>query len=124
MSKQATKNTKPELALRRRLHAAGLRYRVDYPPLSGVRRRADLVFTRQRVAVFVDGCFWHSCPKHATLPKANAQWWADKLEKNRIRDIETDRLLADAGWTVIRVWEHEDPEDAASLVEHAVRQSR
>ncbi len=121
MSRQATTDTEPELALRRRLHAAGLRYRVNHPPLAGLRRRADVVFTRQRVAVFVDGCFWHSCPQHSTAPKANASWWATKLEGNRTRDAETNRLLEDAGWIVLRFWEHEDPDSAAASVVEAVR---
>ena len=116
MSRQATKNTQPELAIRRRLHRAGLRYRVDYPPIAGLRRRADIVFTRRKVAVFVDGCFWHSCPEHATQPRANAEWWSEKLKRNRERDDETNRALGEAGWTVIRIWEHEDPESAACVV--------
>jgi DNA mismatch endonuclease (patch repair protein) len=78
------------------------------------------VFTRTKVAVFVDGCFWHGCPEHGTLPKSNADWWATKLARNVERDADTDRLLADAGWTVIRVWEHEDPQDAGNRVRRAV----
>ena len=120
MSRQATKNTQPELAIRRRLHRAGLRYRVDYPPIAGLRRRADIVFTRRKVAVFVDGCFWHSCPEHATQPGANAEWWSEKLRRNRERDHETNRALGEAGWTVIRIWEHEDPESAARVVVDAL----
>jgi DNA mismatch endonuclease (patch repair protein) len=99
----------------------GLRYRVDFAPLPGLRRRADLVFTRQRLAVFVDGCFWHSCPAHLVLPKANADWWQTKLARTRERDRETDKYLALAGWTVVRVWEHEPSTEAASRVQHAVR---
>ncbi|MDW3214979.1 MAG: very short patch repair endonuclease [Ilumatobacteraceae bacterium] len=121
MSRQAQKDTGPELAIRRRLHAAGLRYRVDHPPIRGVRRRADIVFTKKKVAVFVDGCFWHSCPIHATQPKANAEWWADKLARNKVRDEETDRILEAAGWKVIRVWEHDDPADAAAQIVRIVR---
>lgn len=124
MSMQATTNTQPELDLRRRLHAAGLRYRVDHPPLPGFRRRADIVFTRRKIAVFVDGCFWHSCPEHATAPKANAEWWAAKLETNRMRDTDTDKILTEAGWTVIRIWEHENSDAAASIVRRAVRESQ
>ncbi|MFC7958609.1 very short patch repair endonuclease [Rhodococcoides kroppenstedtii] len=121
LSKQRRRDTKPELALRRLLHAAGLRYRVDRAPLPGLRRRADVVFTRARVAVYVDGCFWHSCPVHATHPRNNAQWWADKLAANVARDRDTDRRLEEAGWTVVRIWEHEDPAVAAEKVLRAVR---
>jgi DNA mismatch endonuclease (patch repair protein) len=89
---------------------------VDYPPLKGLRRRADIVFTRRQVAVFVDGCYWHGCPEHATWPKHNAEWWRDKLEANARRDRDTDQRLSQAGWQVIRVWEHEDPAAAADTV--------
>jgi DNA mismatch endonuclease (patch repair protein) len=113
MQRQARRDTKPELALRRELHRLGLRYRVDHGVLPGVRRRADVVFTRARVAVFVDGCFWHGCPDHGSRPKANAEWWATKLAANVARDRDTDRLLADAGWRVVRFWEHADMGDGA-----------
>ena len=116
MSRQATRDTSPEMALRRRLHAAGYRYRVDYPPLRGLRRRADIVFTRRKVAVFVDGCFWHRCPEHGTSPASNSAWWKAKLDRNVERDADTNRLLTEAGWTVIRVWEHEDPAEALERV--------
>jgi len=114
--RQKTRDTAPELALRREVHAQGLRYRVDVAPLPGLRRSADLVFPRARIAVFVDGCFWHSCPRHATAPKANAQWWQHKLERTVQRDRETDRALTSAGWAVVRVWEHEAPDQAAQRV--------
>lgn len=117
--RQRPRDTAPELALRRLLHARGLRYRVDTAPLPGVRRRADVVFTRVRLAVFVDGCFWHSCPLHATRPKANAVWWAAKLESTVRRDRDTDTRLAAAGWVVVRVWEHERPAEAAEKVARA-----
>lgn len=120
MQDQRARDTKPELALRRALHAAGLRYRVDQAPLPGLRRRADVVFTRRRVAVFVDGCFWHSCPEHGNQPRTNEQWWAAKLARNRARDADTDAELAAAGWRVVRVWEHEDPLAAAAAVESVV----
>src|SRR5690606_7633007 len=96
-------------------------YRVDMAPISGMRRRADLVFTRAQVAVFVDGCFWHRCPDHATVPKSNRAWWTAKLETNVLRDRDTDCRLLEAGWTVVRVWEHENPVTAADRIEHAVR---
>lgn len=115
------RDTAPELALRRLLHAQGLRYRVDVKVLTGGRRRADIVFTRSRVVVFVDGCFWHSCPLHGTLPKANAEWWAAKLEVNRRRDADTTQRLEAAGWHVERVWEHESPEDAANRIAVTVK---
>ncbi|MFT0612532.1 very short patch repair endonuclease [Rhodococcus qingshengii] len=120
MSAQRRRDTKPEIALRRELHRRGLRYFVDRAPVKGVRRRADLVFPRRKVAVFVDGCFWHSCPQHATFPKNNAQWWTDKLAANVVRDRDTDARLAEQGWTVIRVWEHEDPLVAAECVQKAL----
>ncbi len=123
MSRQATRDTAPEMALRRRLHAAGFRYRVDHRPVPGLRRRADLVFTRRRVAVFVDGCFWHRCPQHGTRPSSNAEWWEAKLARNAERDAETNRLLTDAGWRVVRIWEHEDPETAVEKVVRALSEA-
>lgn len=118
------RDTAPELALRRAVHARGLRYRVSARPLRQVRRTADLVFTRARVAVFLDGCFWHGCPIHHTVAATNAGFWADKVETNRRRDRDTDRKLRDAGWAVIRVWEHEDPEQAADTVVGVVTDRR
>ncbi|QGN34466.1 DNA mismatch endonuclease Vsr [Microlunatus sp. Gsoil 973] len=121
MSRQRTRDTAGEWALRRLLHARGLRYRVD-AVLPGLhRRRADILFPRQKVAVFVDGCFWHSCPEHKTEPKSNAAWWATKLARNVERDRETDMHLAELGWKVVRIWEHEDPGCAADRVVAAVR---
>jgi DNA mismatch endonuclease (patch repair protein) len=116
MRANRSRDTKPELNLRRLLHAAGCRYRVDFPPVPGLRRRADVVFTKRRVAVFVDGCFWHGCPEHATLPTANADYWLPKLARNIERDRETNRLLADAGWRVLRFWEHQSPESMSHKV--------
>jgi DNA mismatch endonuclease (patch repair protein) len=116
MKRQARRDTRPELALRRELHRSGLRYRVDRKVLPGVNRRADVVFLGARVAVFVDGCFWHSCPQHATQPKANSDWWSEKLARNVLRDRETDQRLEAAGWAVVRVWEHEDPRPAAGRI--------
>ncbi|MBU3060290.1 very short patch repair endonuclease [Nocardia sp. NEAU-G5] len=120
MSRQRRTGTAPETALRRELHRRGRRYFVDRAPLAGVRRRADIVFPRLRVAVYVDGCFWHCCPEHATYPKNNAQWWAEKLAGNVARDRDTDARLAAAGWTVVRVWEHEDAVAAADRVQAAL----
>ena len=124
METQARCDTGPEMALRQRLHAEGLRYRADHRPEPTVRRRADIVFTRARVAVFVDGCFWHVCPQHGKIPKSNSAWWRDKLQANRLRDSDTNARLTAAGWTVIRVWEHEEPDAAAKRVAEAVQEAR
>ncbi|MFI7038598.1 very short patch repair endonuclease [Microbispora rosea] len=110
------RDTKPELALRRAVHALGLRYRVSIRPLPSIRRTADIVFTRAKVAVFMDGCFWHGCPEHHTKSATNAEYWAEKVRRNRERDAETDRLLTEAGWSVIRIWEHENPEASANVI--------
>jgi DNA mismatch endonuclease (patch repair protein) len=117
------RDTQPELAVRRELHRRGLRYRVDVPPVRGLRCRADLVFTRARVAVFVDGCFWHACPEHGTSPAANGAWWRRKLTANVDRDRRNDRNLSAAGWRVVRIWEHEDAATGADRVEHALREA-
>ncbi|MCO1655308.1 very short patch repair endonuclease [Pseudonocardia sp. S2-4] len=115
------RDTGPELALRRAVHALGLRYRVNTRPLKQVRRTADLVFTKAKVAVFLDGCFWHGCPEHHTVAVTNSEFWATKVETNRRRDRDTDQRLHDAGWTVVRVWEHDDPHTSAKQVESVVR---
>lgn len=122
MQSNKGRDTKPELALRRAVHAMGLRYQVSKRPVPKVRRTADLVFTRARVAVFLDGCFWHACPEHFTVSQTNPEYWATKAETNRARDRQTDRLLEDAGWAVLRVWEHEDPATAALRVQELYRQ--
>jgi DNA mismatch endonuclease (patch repair protein) len=116
MSRQRRHDTGPELALRAELHRRGLRFRVHVRPVAGFRREADIVFLGSRVAVFVDGCFWHGCPDHRTYPKRNASFWSDKIEMNRLRDTETDDVLDRAGWLSIRVWEHEPAIDAADRV--------
>ena len=118
------RDTAPEVSLRSKLHRLGLRYRVDKSPIRGVRRRADVVFGSARVAVFVDGSFWHGCPVHGTWPKRNADFWRDKIETNQRRDADTDRRLKEAGWLPIRVWEHEDPTEAAARIAAAVRTRR
>ncbi len=110
------RDTKPELRVRRLLHATGLRYRVDVAPVPDLRSRADIVFTRRRIAIFIDGCFWHGCPLHGTKPKSNAEYWIPKLARNIARDIEATAKLTEAGWCVLRYWEHESPE----LVAHAI----
>lgn len=121
MRAQRRRDTTAELLIRSELWRRGLRYRVDRPPIPGMRRRADIVFTRARVAVLVDGCFWHRCPEHSTIPKANRAWWIEKLDANVARDRDTDARLDVAGWLVIRVWEHEDPVRVADRIEQVVR---
>jgi DNA mismatch endonuclease, patch repair protein len=120
MQNTRRRDTPAELALRSALHRRGLRFFVDRRPIAASRRRADVVFPRARIAVYVDGCFWHCCPLHGSLPKANQAWWRAKLERNRRRDRETDEMLHDAGWTVMRVWEHERPDEAAVQIACAV----
>lgn len=110
------RDTRPELALRRALHARGYRYRVDRAPVASLRRRADMVFTRHRVAVFVDGCFWHGCPQHGTAPRTNTGYWSAKIARNVERDRDTDARLREAGWRVVRVWEHETTEGGVGKV--------
>jgi DNA mismatch endonuclease (patch repair protein) len=115
------KDTRPEIKLRSLLHQSGLRYRVAARPLPYLRRTADVVFSKARVAVFLDGCFWHGCPEHHRPAKKNSEFWVNKIEGNQARDADTDRLLREAGWEPIRVWEHEDPTDAAERVAELVR---
>ncbi|MEU5437707.1 very short patch repair endonuclease [Streptomyces sp. NPDC020719] len=124
MSRQRSRDTGVEVALRRVLHAMGLRFRIHRRPLPGIRREADVVFGPARVAVFVDGCFWHGCPEHGTWPKNNAEFWRSKIEGNRARDRDTDARLAEAGWLAVRVWEHEDPAAAAIEIHETVQQRR
>ncbi|WP_404383543.1 very short patch repair endonuclease [Knoellia locipacati] len=107
LSAQAVRDTKPELALRRELHKRGLRYRVNFPVPGLPRRTIDIAFTRQKVAVFVDGCFWHGCPDHSVPAKANAEWWVAKLQANVERDLGTSQFLENQGWRVLRLWEHD-----------------
>jgi DNA mismatch endonuclease (patch repair protein) len=117
-------NTQPEIRVRSALHARGLRFRKDLPiELGGFRVRPDIVFSRHRVAVFVDGCFWHRCPEHAVLPKANRDYWEPKLSRNVERDREADRALLRGGWRVLRIWEHVPPEQAVAQIERALDQS-
>ena len=124
MAATKRRDTPGEVGVRRALHRMGLRYSVDARALESSRRRADIVLRRDRVAVFVDGCFWHGCPKHKTRPKANAVWWRTKLAANVRRDRDTDRELRAAGWLVIRVWTHEDFERAAGRIYRAVIRRR
>jgi len=124
MKKIRRAGTSAEMELRRALHARGLRYRVDTPLLPDKRRRVDIAFPSARVAVFVDGCFWHGCPEHATWPASNADFWRQKIETNQRRDRNTDSQLREAGWQVLRVWEHEDPKPVAARIETVVRVRR
>lgn len=117
------RDTSPELAVRRLVHAMGLRYRVDVQPLPSLRRRADLVFSRRRLAVFIDGCYWHGCDRHFVPPRTNATYWAAKVAANAARDRDTDATLRAAGWRVFRFWEHEDPEVVAEAIRAAARDS-
>lgn len=110
------RDTAPEKALRSALHKKGLRFRIDQKPITKLNRRADIIFRFAKVAVFVDGCFWHGCPIHGTQAKANAEFWRNKITRNQERDLETNQLLKNAGWKVIRVWEHENPEKVAEKI--------
>ncbi|HTN57537.1 MAG TPA: very short patch repair endonuclease [Protaetiibacter sp.] len=113
MQANRRRDTKPELQLRSALHAAGYRFRCDIRlQARGTWARPDIVFTRRRVAVFVDGCFWHSCPLHGSTPRTNSEYWTPKLDRNRNRDQAQTEALRAEGWTVLRIWEHEAPEDA------------
>lgn len=114
------RDTAPEKALRSELHKRGLHYRVDVRPVKELNRRADIVFRSARVAVFVDGCFWHGCPKHGTQAKANKVFWKNKIKRNQERDAETNQLLKKAGWKVVRVWEHENSEKASKKIQRII----
>lgn len=116
MSLQARRDTRPEVALRSALHALGHRFRVSYPVPDLKRCTIDIAFPRQRVAVFVDGCFWHGCPEHGTRPKSNVDRWTEKLDANRERDRRVEAHLRDRGWAVLRIWEHESVEVACERV--------
>lgn len=125
MVRNRRRDTKPEIELRRALHRQGQRFRVDLPiNAQGLTVRPDVVFTRQRVAVFVDGCFWHGCPLHGNMPVRNQDYWKPKLERNTARDRRVDGALQQAGWIVIRCWEHELPELVADCVAAAVQKLR
>lgn len=125
MSRNARRDTKPERAVRQALHAGGLRFRVDHPlQLDDIRVRPDVVFTRYRVAVFVDGCFWHGCPDHGNVPQRNRAYWVPKLQRNLDRDSRVDGALRQAGWQVVRVWEHEPAENTVCRVRAALDAAR
>lgn len=124
MRAQRVFDTNPELRLRRELHRRGLRYRVGLKVPGMPRRTIDIAFTKSKVAVFVDGCFWHQCPEHSVPVKHNSTWWASKLEANVERDRDTTAQLEGNGWKVLRIWEHLPPEDAAALVEDVLSSCR
>ncbi|MGW6704687.1 very short patch repair endonuclease [Streptomyces sp. NPDC054956] len=124
MRRQASRDTKPEMAVRRLLHASGARYRLQCKVPGMSRRTVDIAFQRRRVAVFIDGCFWHGCPQHATSPKANSEWWRTKLDRNRERDVETNTRLEEEGWLVLRFWEHESPDDVVVRILAALEDRR
>ena len=117
-----SRDTEPEKALRSACHRLGLRFRVCSPPVTGMRRRADLIFPRRRIAVYMDGCFWHGCPVHFVLPKTNVEYWRPKIAGNVTRDGETAAWLEALGWRVLRVWEHDDVLAAALRVAALVRE--
>lgn len=120
MAKVRQKDTGAEIALRRELYRIGLRYRVNYEVIKKPRRVVDIAFPGLKIAVLVDGCFWHGCPEHATWPKQNSLFWRQKIEANRSRDADTNSKLLEAGWVVLRFWEHQSPLEAANLVQQAV----
>lgn len=126
MQAQRTRDTAPEVALRRELHRRGFRFRIDRRIVPDQpRRRVDIVFGPAKVAVFVDGCFWHGCRQHnPRLPKVNEWYWPAKMARNRARDADSDDRLTAAGWLVVRVWEHEPLNQAADRVESALRPRR
>jgi DNA (cytosine-5)-methyltransferase 1 len=123
MRRQRKRDTRPETFLRKALRDRGLRYRVNTKPVPDLRRTADVVFPASMVAVFVDGCFWHGCPEHARETKSHTKWWAEKIAANKRRDAETTALLEASGWVVIRVWEHEEPTEAAARVEATLKKA-
>ena len=122
MQANRSRDTKPEMAVRRQLHKRGLRYRVAIAPVPGIRRRADIVFTKQRVAIFIDGCFWHGCPEHGRETfNHNTEYWPTKIATNVARDKDTNSRLHEAGWTVMRFWEHEDTTSVVEVIREVVR---
>ena len=121
MQGNRSRDTKPEMAVRSAVHRRGIRFRVSARPQPELARTADLVLRKTRIAVFVDGCFWHGCPDHHTQPATNSRYWADKIARNVERDSETTAYLQQTGWTVLRFWEHEDPEAVADQVQQAVQ---
>lgn len=124
LSKVRQRDTKAELEIRRILHKAGMRYRVQRVVSTRPYRTADIVFPKQKLAIFVDGCFWHGCPAHASWPKTNSEFWKSKIEANVLRDHDTTSRLSNAGWTVLRFWEHVPPHEAATSIIHLVQKMK
>lgn len=123
MKRQPRKGTKPETVLFEGLVARGLNFERNVKPVEGLRREADGCLPSVKIAVFVDGCFWHGCPEHQVIPRSNRDYWVPKLRRNIDRDRGVDEVLTDAGWQVIRIWEHEDAEEAGNRVERAIQRS-
>lgn len=121
MARTRGKDNPRERELRSALHRQGLRFRIHYA-IPGTKRSIDIAFTKWRLAVFCDGCFWHGCPIHATIPKTNREWWKDKIATNKARDLDTDSILTSDGWTVLRIWEHINLDDAVSLIRSQLKQ--
>lgn len=124
MAKVRQKGTDAEIAVRKELYRRGMRYRVDYEVLKKPRRVSDVAFPGLKIAIFVDGCFWHGCPEHATWPKQNAEFWRQKIEANRLRDADTNSRLLDVGWMVLRFWEHQSPVQAAETIAQTVAMAK
>jgi len=120
MTATRRRDTGPEKALAEALVHVGMSFETDYPPMAAIRRKADIAFPRHRLAIFVDGCFWHGCPLHGTWPKANSKFWRDKILANGQRDADTDKRLRSAGWIVLRFWEHHRPEDAVLAIQRCL----
>ena len=120
MQGNRSRDTAPERAVRSKLHARGLRFRVSMRPVPAFRCTADVVFTRARLAVFIDGCYWHGCPIHGREPRTNQHYWRAKLARNRARDLRQTDELTRHGWTVLRFWEHEDPDGVAGAIQAAL----
>jgi DNA mismatch endonuclease (patch repair protein) len=119
-----SRDTTPERMIRRLVHAQGLRYRVAAKPLPDLRRTADMVFRPVKIAVFIDGCYWHGCPEHYVSPKTNPGYWSDKVARNMARDRDTNQRLAEAGWTVLRFWEHQPSAECAEQIATEVKHRR
>lgn len=124
MSRLRRRDNRPEMAVRRLLYARGARYRVCYRIPGQRRRTIDIAFVGARLAVYIDGCFWHGCPRHLHTPKSNSSWWIEKLAMNRARDAATTTQLLGLGWTVLRFWEHEQPEDVVTTILHHLHGTR
>src|SRR5438034_5314574 len=122
MERARQRDTSIEVALGRELRVLGLSFESNVVPVAGIRSRPDVLFPTSRIAVFVNGCFWHGCPAHGTWPKHNAAWWRAKIEANRARDLKNDEMLATAGWIVLRYWEHDDPSVVAQEIAQQIQQ--